>query len=54
MKQGMREMSLKSEMKQIAILFLGAVLCLRKVTLVTNVRTSLDCDEMGVALWVSL
>lgn len=40
----------ESEMKQIAILFLGAVLCLRKAALVANVRASLDCDEMGVAL----
>lgn len=37
-------------MKQIEILFLGVVLCLRKAALVTDMRASLDYDEMGVAI----
>lgn len=34
-------------MKQRAILFLRMALCLRKISLMTNVRASLDGDDVG-------
>ena len=36
----------ESEMKQIAILFLRVIMCCGKVALVTNVRASLNGNEM--------